>query len=157
MVPRASKLKGMVNTWSTSFLQKLVLSDMTIPTVKLVASPFLDNVLAVEYVGSRVTCSPPPTDTDEDVLLLCDNITRLQDECVRDGYTRDGDEKYLIPEGEVCLFTSLRKGNINIIATESKDFFDKFMLATKVCKKLNVMKKIDRVTVFQAILYQKEG
>jgi len=115
-------------------------------------NPFLDKVERIEYVGSRVTCSPPPTDTDEDVLLLTDDLETLIGDCIEVGFTRDGDHKASYPVG----FVSLRSGTMNFIVTDNEEFFEKFMLATHVCKSLNVMSKTDRICVFQAILYGKE-
>ena len=119
---------------------------------ELPMNPFLDKVVKMEYVGSRVTCVPAPTDTDEDVLLLTDDLNMLIADCIEVGFTRDGDTKASYPVG----FVSLRNGTMNFIVTDNEEFFKKFMLATHVCKSLNVTAKIDRIIVFQAILYGKE-
>jgi len=119
---------------------------------ELPMNPFLDKVVKMEYVGSRITCSPPPTDTDEDVLLLTDDLETLIGDCIEVGFTRDGDTKASYPVG----FVSLRNGSMNFIVTDDEEFYKKFMLATHVCKFLNVMTKVDRICVFQAILYGNE-
>lgn len=119
---------------------------------ELPMNPFLDKVVKMEYVGSRVTCSPPPTDTDEDVLLLTDDLSMLIADCIEVGFTRDGDHKASYPTG----FVSLRNGTMNFIVTDDEEFYKKFMLATHVCKFLNVTTKVDRICVFQAILYGNE-
>ena len=119
---------------------------------ELPMNPFLDKVVKMEYVGSRITCNPPPTDTDEDVLLLTDDLNMLVADCIEVGFTRDGDTRMSYPEG----FVSLRNGTMNFIVTDNEEFFDKFMLATFVCKSLNVLEKQHRITVFQAILYGEE-
>lgn len=119
---------------------------------ELSMNPFLDKVVKMEYVGSRVTCSPPPTDTDEDVLLLTDDLTMLIADCIEVGFTRDGDHKASYPTG----FVSLRNETMNFIVTDDEEFYKKFMLATHVCKFLNVQDKLDRICVFQAILYGNE-
>ena len=116
---------------------------------KLTMNPFLDKVVKLEYVGSRVTCNPPPLDTDEDVLILTDDIESLIGDCFETGFKRDGSIKSTYPSG----FVSLRHGRINLIVTDEGEFFDKFMLATFVCKSLNLLSKAERVIVFQAILY----
>ena len=115
-------------------------------------NPFLDKVVKMEYVGSRVTCVPAPTDTDEDVLLLTDDLNMLIADCIEVGFTRDGDTKASYPVG----FVSLRNGTMNFIVTDNEEFFKKFMLATHVCKSLNLKSKADRICVFQAILYGNE-
>lgn len=119
---------------------------------ELPMNPFLDKVVKMEYVGSRITCSPPPTDTDEDVLLLTDDLETLIGDCIEVGFTRDGDTKASYPEG----FVSLRNGSMNFIVTDDEEFYKKFMLATHVCKFLNVKAKVDRICVFQAVLYGNE-
>jgi hypothetical protein len=116
---------------------------------ELPMNPFLDKVVKMEYVGSRVTCNPPPKDTDEDVLLLTDDLSMLIADCIEVGFTRDGDHKASYPTG----FVSLRNGTMNFIVTDDEEFYKKFMLATHVCKSLNVMDKSNRIVVFQAILY----
>ncbi len=119
---------------------------------ELAMNPFLDKVVKMEYVGSRITCNPAPTDTDEDVLLLTDDLETLIGDCIEVGFTRDGDTKASYPEG----FVSLRNGSMNFIVTDDEEFYKKFMLATHVCKFLNVKAKVDRICVFQAILYGNE-
>jgi hypothetical protein len=118
---------------------------------ELPMNPFLDKVVKMEYVGSRITCNPAPTDTDEDVLLLTDDLEALIGDCIEVGFTRDGDTKASYPEG----FVSLRSGSMNFIVTDDEEFYKKFMLATHVCKSLNVMEKSNRILVFQAILYDE--
>jgi hypothetical protein len=119
---------------------------------ELAVNPFLDKVVKMEYVGSRVTCSPAPTDTDEDVLLLTDDKNTLIGDCIEVGFRWDSDATKSYPDS----FVSLRNGTMNLIITDDEEFFKKFMLATHVCKSLNLMFKSERITVFQAILYGKE-
>jgi hypothetical protein len=118
---------------------------------ELTMNPFLDKVVKMEYVGSRITCNPAPTDTDEDVLLLTDDLETLIGDCIEVGFTRDGDTKASYPVG----FVSLRNGSMNFIVTDDEEFYKKFMLATHVCKSLNVMEKSNRIVVFHAILYDE--
>ena len=109
---------------------------------------FEENVVEMEYVGSRVTCVPAPTDTDEDVLILTDNLGTFVRRCNKAGFKDTGSYTG-------AAFHSLRHGEINLIITNEKEFYDKFMLATHVCKSLNVLDKQHRITVFQSILYEK--
>ena len=107
-----------------------------------------DDAIKLEYVGSRVTCVPAPTDTDEDVLILVNNVTQFASKCIRAGFKEEGSYAG-------AAFVSLKLGEGNLIVTEEEEFYDKFMLATHVCKSLNVLDKQHRITVFQAILYGK--
>lgn len=119
---------------------------------------YTDFLVKYALVGSRITCNPPPTDTDLDVLLLIkpkefwNAIECLQDE----GFELGGSD--LVPAEESFPtewegFQSYKKGDINYIITTSEEFFDKFMLATNIAKELNLLKKEDRIALFQRVLY----
>lgn len=103
----------------------------------------------IKRVGSRVTCDPAPTDTDEDYVVYTEELLTLIGDCVEQGFRNEGNYAD-------SNFHSLRTGVINLIITDRKEFFDKFVLATHVCKTLNVLDKQHRIVVFQAILYGKE-
>lgn len=112
-------------------------------------------------VGSRITCNPPPTDTDEDFLVLTTDFQSLVEDLMEDGYEVCGEEDYVMPieehgECDFNFFQSFRKGDINLIVTESKYFFNKFVRATKIAKKANLLEKENRVVLFQHYLYNAE-
>lgn len=53
-------------------------------------------------------------------------------------------------------FVSLREpdfGDLNLIVTEDKEFFSKFMAATQIARRLNVLDKGDRIALFRAVLF----
>jgi hypothetical protein len=111
-----------------------------------------------EPVGSRVTCTPPPTDTDEDFLVLIDEekFGELYLNLMADGYELGGS----VPLNEVDVdpderFSSFTLGTTNLIVTSSEIFFDRFMLATAEATAKNLMVKADRIALFQSILYPK--
>jgi hypothetical protein len=108
------------------------------------------NIVDVMLVGSRITVSPPPTDTDEDILLRVLNLPVFITDCLKEGYHADS----LLYSGGLPAsgFISLRKGETNLIITESIVFYDGFALATKVCKELNLTYKPDRIMVHAAII-----
>lgn len=122
--------------------------DEALVQIDLILNNPFDLATKVEAVGSRVTCVPAPTDTDEDFLCLTDHLEKFVENCIKVGFKEEG--SYAGP-----AFISLKYNNVNIIATNDEEFFDKFMLATHVCKSLNVLDKQHRITVFQAILYGK--
>jgi hypothetical protein len=110
-------------------------------------------------VGSRITCNPPPMDTDRDWLVYV-HSTNWQEFIafmINDGWKIGGSE----PEhfDAANYFNSFTKDieatNENVIATSDYAFYLKFSLATQVSKKLNIMSKVDRITLFQAILYER--
>lgn len=110
-----------------------------------------------EPVGSRITCNPAPTDTDEDFLLLAKpgDFALLVGILMDEGWELGGSEipnEYNSIEPE-SRFQSFTYGDKNLIITESNVFFRRFMAATSVCKRLNLMEKTDRIALFQAVLY----
>jgi len=106
-----------------------------------------------EPYGSRVTCSPPPEDTDEDwCVFVGDSLYDVFTNLLHVGFERCGD--YIVPEEvKEVVFVALRRGTLNLVVTNSEDFFNKTILARDVCKKLNLMNKDDRITVHWAIRY----
>lgn len=113
------------------------------------------NADKVMPVGSRVTCNPAPTDTDIDYLVFTTNPYKLRDAVFLDGYELGGSR---LLDAECPLdsqdrFSSYTKGEVNLIVTSDKQFFDKFVVATHVAQKLNLLQKSDRITLFQAVLY----
>ncbi len=108
-------------------------------------------------VGSRVTCSPAPTDTDDDVLLLirqesldqarqvmADHAIDVGSSCIGDGENmRHHDDR----------FYSYKIGETNLIITASENFHRRFLAASSVARSLNLLRKCDRVMLFQAVLY----
>lgn len=100
--------------------------------------------------GSREICTPPPIGTDEDwivhVLSLTDAIKKLSAE----GFQTTTDQDY---EGTQSDFQSWKKEELNILVTEDAGFFAKFVAATSIAKRLNLLSKDDRIALFRAVLY----
>lgn len=131
--------------------------------------PISEMVDRMQPCGSRITCNPPPLDTDEDYLLFVDaqyDGMRL----IKDGVTRMYElESYLKLNGwelggslptditvtipEDAQFASWTLGDLNLIITCSPAFYQRHMAATALCKRLNLLEKRDRIAVFQAVLY----
>jgi len=103
----------------------------------------------ISATGSREICTPPPTDTDQDYLIYVapDDIDKLLAEVDALGFTRES-EFYIGTE-----FLSYRKEDINLIVTDSKQFHQKFKLATYLAKRFNLLEKTDRISLFTAVLY----
>lgn len=110
----------------------------------------MTKILAQYPTGSKYICFPPVENTDEDWVVL-----------VEEGYEQELSDKgfvYSMSDVEYSnpgIFISARKGNLNWIVTTNKAFFKRFVLATKVARKLNLLEKQSRVALFQAILYGK--
>ena len=108
-------------------------------------------------VGSRITCYPPPLDTDRDWLMLVPGEAwqGFVDGLLVDGWTIGGsaipnEVNELPPEAR---FNSFVRGEDNIIATCSLPFYERFLAATSVARRLNLLGKADRIALFQAVLY----
>jgi hypothetical protein len=117
----------------------------------------LANVFVIkwEHVGSRVTCNPPPTDTDDDYLLLVSDHRSFRNDVLLEGFEIGGSmwlDSHTPLESE-DRFSSYTKGQVNLIVTQDEIFYRKFIAATVVAKRLNLMSKEDRIALFQAVLY----
>jgi len=116
----------------------------------------LESGTIIVPVGSRVTCSPPPMDTDEDFLLLVEDLNeaviKLKEIGFDAGMTPEQKKAYAsLQRTSGGRFKSLRLGDVNYIITESAFFFDRFLTATHICKTLNVMDKKQRILVFEGV------
>ena len=115
----------------------------------------------VTAVGSRVTCNPPPTTTDRDWLVLVseDKFDFFAAELLADGWVVGGsmipnDENYLPESVRFNSFTKTIDGTPeNLIVTVSEEFHRRFLAASAVAKRLNLLDKADRIALFQAVLY----
>lgn len=105
---------------------------------------------SIVAVGSRVTCNPPPADTDEDWLVLLES--EAQQSLQQAGFTQEGSPEFYTGS-DVGGFQSWRHGNINVITTPDPEFFYRFITATTLAKRFNLLKKADRIALFQAVLY----
>ena len=110
----------------------------------------------VDQTGSTVICDPPPTDTDTDYVVYIQDGPKGAADVIEflkgQGYIPEGDQDHydLMNENN---FMSYRKDKINLILTAKPFFAKRHRVATKVCKKLNLLNKADRIMVFQAVLY----
>ena len=109
-----------------------------------------DHATCITPVGSRITCNPAPQNTDEDWLVLLRNDAAAALEAA--GFSQEGSPQFYTGN-DVGGFRSWRCGNINIVTTHSSAFFDLFMTATALAKRFNLLKKADRIALFQAVLY----
>ena len=108
-----------------------------------------------QKVGSTVTCNPPPQDTDIDYIVLKPSPEgELHGVINRLCFCAEGDSlnpNNIYPDSD---FASYRKGNLNLIVAKTEQFYSMFIEATENSKALNLMKKRDRIKLFQAILYK---
>ncbi len=102
-------------------------------------------------VGSRVTCDPAPTDTDEDWLIYADE-GESQEKLEGQGFKLEGAPGFYTGNDN-GRFRSYRHGAINAIVTPDLEFYNKFKTATELAKRFNLLEKSDRIALFQAVLY----
>tara|TARA_R110002153_G_scaffold249706_1_gene406176 strand:- start:387 stop:677 length:291 start_codon:yes stop_codon:yes gene_type:complete len=89
-------------------------------------------------------------DTDEDFLALVPDEDAAWEHLLGMGFETGTDADY---DGMASNFISFKRGATNVIVTADADWFCKFMAASHVAKRLNLLKKADRIAVFQAVLY----
>ncbi len=125
--------------------------------VGVMLSPEISEALSgcdVEPCGSRVTCNPPPLDTDRDYLVVVPNdadaVRNVVMSLESNAFRWEGSEHYQDAAGE---FMSWRRDDVNLIVTANQSFAMRHRAATAVCKRLNLQNKSDRIAVFQAVLY----
>lgn len=111
----------------------------------------------ITAVGSRVTCNPPPLNTDQDWLVMVQegDYAKFAEHLLSTGWDVGGsltpnDANYL---PEHVRFNSFTKGEDNVIATASTEFHRRFLAASAAAKRLNLLVKEDRIALFQAVLY----
>jgi len=95
--------------------------------------------------------------TDSDWLCLTGDWHEFLSVAIREGFEVGGSvpANKLEQRKELTLFTSFRRksDDLNLIVTDSPEFAKKFLAATSVAKKLNLLAKADRIALFQAVLY----
>lgn len=117
-----------------------------------------DIAIEIAPVGSRVTCDPAPTDTDEDWLVLIreTDFHAAISAMSQAGFTLDNPNNHYRPEQST--FNSWRgPNNVNLIVTSDREWHSRFLVATAVAKRLNLLAKADRIELFQAVLYGAPG
>lgn len=122
--------------------------------------PFTSLVLLgakIEPCGSRVTCSPPPENTDHDFLVELPpsdvTVSNFVASATEAGFRWEGSEHYQVA---ASTFMSWRRDDINLIVTADATFAARHRVATSLCKRLNLLGKDDRIALFQAVLYGTE-
>jgi hypothetical protein len=105
---------------------------------------------AKQLVGSSVTVKKEGfIPHDKDILVLVREVKQVVDALHAIGWAADGSEVPI--EDFVSLSCPGREENFIITAKEK--FYKRFRVASDVCRHLNLIKKVDRIIVFQAVLY----
>lgn len=117
----------------------------------------MPGIIDISKTGSTVICNPAPTDTDEDWIVLTDDINKLKKELAKQGFKPDTGIEY--EDSEFISFSkytskgvfSLDSHRTNYIVTESKRLFKAFVFGTEVAKRLNITEKSDRINFFTIV------
>ena len=109
---------------------------------------FEDTVIYQQKTGSRYICNPPVMGTDDDTVFLVNGFYDWAQLLRDDGFS---DEQSEIQYNTMGEFISFRKGDENYIVTENPSFYMSYVIATEAAKALNLLKKEERVTLFQSI------
>jgi len=111
--------------------------------------------LSMEPCGSQVTCDPPPVEnTDWDyriqVPAVPARLERLQVELLGLAFECESELYELGPGNN---FASWRRGATNLLISDDPEWCRRHRAATALCQRLNLLRKPDRVALFQAVLY----
>lgn len=110
-------------------------------------------VIDYRPTGSWVMCDPPVLNTDKDYIILVNDFYSYAEE-LRDDYGFECTTgEYPVPVEDASQFSTFRRGDINLIVTERKQFFDDFCDATELSTALNLLDKKQRIILFQYVLY----
>lgn len=107
-----------------------------------------NNSRAFQMTGSRYICDPPPVDTDEDYIVLMSKRTPIALDDA--GFVQTTDPTFYAGCPD---FFAWRGGIFNIICVDSPDMYARWVKATELAKKCNLLEKAERIALFQAILY----
>lgn len=106
-------------------------------------------ILATHPAGSRYTCDPPVTDTDDDTWVLVDQLPNVEEMKEMgwelSGKDPDGQDEY--PENDI--WNSYKMGEKNLILIASKEWYIRCVAATLLCKQMNLTDKKDRIKVHE--------
>lgn len=137
----------------------------------------LFDIEAIHPTGSSFTCDPPVLDTDIDFVCKVPNIEEFYDYALENGWEsstelparRNGPTHAgaltmappaIMPRPlrvpyAIGDFISFRRGNINLIVTQKRGFFDRYLKATMLAKEFNLLDKDHRIKLFTAIVGQQ--
>ena len=108
------------------------------------------NSVLIWPVGSRTIEGAHKPDSDYDFLVL--SAGPIPDVYEKLGFQLESGDKHYEPSSGA--FNSWRKGSVNLVATYSPSFSEKFLKANTLAKSLRLTNRGDRVTLFKALLYQ---
>lgn len=106
-------------------------------------------IVDLKPTGSKFTCDPPVLTTDEDYVVLTTDMEKFLQEAHNTGWESSESEEYDFADTD---FISFRQGEVNLIVTTSPSYYSKWVVATHLAKRFNLLNKLDRKDLFSAIL-----
>lgn len=97
--------------------------------------------------GSREICNPAPIGTDVDFVVLDEDLHLLSP------FGFENTSSMGLNEYGESNFCTYRKGEVNLIVVNTHIEFRKWKVATAAAKQMNLIKKRDRIDLFQGVLY----
>lgn len=114
-----------------------------------------DNLFVrIHQTGSSVICNPPVTNTDID-FIICTGKQKQLDKFLNENEFENSSDDQADYELDKEGFSCYRKDNVNLIVTTQYEWYLKWVTATELAKKLNLLNKDDRITLFKFILYDE--
>lgn len=111
---------------------------------------FNDYVLSKWRTGSRYICNPAPTDTDNDTMFLVTDIEKARQALRDDNWKEGGSGEKGRP---MISFKKTVDGVLeNYIVIDDVEHYQKWVTATELSKRLNLLKKNDRIELFGVIV-----
>lgn len=108
--------------------------------------------LSMYACGSRVTCNPAPTDTDQDWVCMVPMKTPMERKVFANlklnGWIELGDPN---SGGDMPDLTTWRKGEDNLLVIGDVGEYNKFIMATRLAHHFNILNKEDRILLFRAV------
>lgn len=122
------------------------LSELKCKTVRLVDClvPFVPGSLAVSPVGSAYVLGEG---NDADYVALVTYLDRTVEYLVARGWILGSSDTY-----PTDTFKSLRCGDYNVMVTADLATYEGYVLASEVCKVLQLKEKSDRIRVHRVIM-----
>lgn len=115
----------------------------------------LSCVSQIAPTGSQVICNPKPDikKSDFDVVVLVESQEKFREFVEEHRYIKesvDANYDFSSAANEIPM-ACYRHQDINLIVTDSPEFFSCWVTATKICKKKNILDKEKRIELFDSI------
>ena len=113
--------------------------------------------LSAHQTGSRYTVMPAVLDTDEDWLVLVEDLKatakEMDDDFVLNPWSPCLPQEYNSEAETSWRFRAWRRGEVNLIVTDDRTMYLRSVAATLLAAKLNLKTKEERVELFRAIKF----